>query len=159
MVRKLVIIRDETLRDGAQQPGINLTSYDRIKLALISAEILNSSSNLVNNQIDLGMPESSQRLLNTIRETTSLLKNYKGIDFFVTGRAIEKSIDIMSDSLRDVEEERKIIAPFIGISRMHRKKLGLTPKDIIRKIKDSIQYAQKNVKRIHFPLEGGYLAY
>ena len=75
MNKRLIVIRDETLRDGAQQPGINLTSKDRYEIAFLSAEILNSSSNTKNNQIDLGMPEVSEKLLKNLRSMSFFPKS------------------------------------------------------------------------------------
>ncbi|OGM26259.1 hypothetical protein A2627_04225 [Candidatus Woesebacteria bacterium RIFCSPHIGHO2_01_FULL_39_28] len=160
MNKRLIVIRDETLRDGAQQPGINLTSKDRYEIAFLSAEILNSSSNTKNNQIDLGMPEVSEKLLKNLKDTSkAIVKKYNGIDLFVTGRATKDAIDAMCDSLNDIPTSRKIIAPFLGISQTHREKLGLTKKEVLLKIKDAVEYSKKYITRIHFPLEAGFYAY
>ncbi len=159
MKKRLITIRDETLRDGAQQPRINISLEDRINIALCSAELLDSSDSQFRNQIDLGMPETSFEMLKTIQKTVDLLKERIGLDFFVTGRATKDSIDLMIKSLRNLPFEKKIIAPFIGISKLHRKKLGLSKKDLLLKITDIIKYSKGLSERIHFPLEGGYLAY
>lgn len=156
---KQLIIRDETLRDGLQSVGINLTKKDKIKIALLSAQVLrNKSRASFNNQIDLGMPETSNFQFQTIKEMAAELRKFK-IDLFVTGGSREKAIKEMADSLKSVPEGRKIIAPFLGVSNLHRKKIGLTKLQAIKRAVEMVEFAQQYCSRIHFPLEGGYYAY
>lgn len=159
MALRHILVRDETLRDGAQQPGVNLTSKDRIEIALLVAEVLNSSVPTYRNQIDLGMPEVGDVSKTTIQQCVSVLKGFKGLDLFVTGRATKDAIDSMYESLKEADEEKRIIAPFIGISKSHREKLNLSKEQVLAKIDEALKYACSKVKRIHFPLEGGYYAY
>ena len=157
--RKNVVVRDETLRDGAQQPGINLTFDDRKALAMMSAELLNVPGSPVCNQIDLGMPEISAKMRVFIRNLSVLLKKFERIDLFVTGRSTEQSLEDMMYSLEPVPEERRIIAPFIGVSTKHRRKMSMNKRDVLRNVKKTMGAAMKYNARIHFPLEGGYNAY
>ncbi len=157
-LRKLVI-RDETLRDGLQTSGVNLTKKDKLEIVLLSAQILdNKNKSRPNNQIDLGMPEVSNFHLETIKEMATELKGSK-IDLFVTGTSREKAIEKMAKSLETIPEERKIIAPFLGISYFHRKKMSLTKLQTIKEAIKMVEFAQQFCSRIHFPLEGGYYAY
>ncbi len=156
---RTIIIRDETLRDGLQQPGINISDSNKLKVAHLSAELLDTGNNILNNQIDLGMPEVSTNNFKLIKNITHSLKEFRGVDFFVTGRSTEAAVAAMIDSLAEVEDSRRIIAPFIGISKLHREKLGFSQKDVLRQIKQTINHSLKYTKRIHFPLEGGYYAY
>ena len=159
MRRRTIIVRDETLRDGSQQVGIDLSNKDRLELSYLIAQVLNSPQSVPNNQIDLGMPEVSKSLFTSVREISEALSALKGIDFFVTGRSTKASIDIMCDALSKVSAGRKVVAPFIGISKLHRRKLGMSEKDVLKRIIDVVSYSKKYIKRIHFPLEGGYYAY
>ncbi|MCX7928616.1 MAG: LeuA family protein [Patescibacteria group bacterium] len=153
---RFICVRDETLRDGSQQPGINLNSDQRRKLALISALLLKTPTDEFRNQIDLGMPETSNPMLETILQISREILCISNVDIFVTGRSTRKAIDTMCESLREVPEEKRIIAPFIGISEEHRTKLGLSKVEILEKIEREISYAINCTCRVHFPLEGGY---
>jgi 2-isopropylmalate synthase len=156
-----ICIRDETLRDGIQTRGINLTRKDKLGVAIISAQILGTSNNKnhnFSNQIDLGMPEISNFQLKTIRLITQELEPYN-IAFFVTGTSTEKALETMAKSLEKVVEKRKIIAPFLGISYLHRQKLGLTKLQTLKRAIKMVELAKTYCSRINFPLEGGYYAY
>lgn len=156
--RRLIVIRDETLRDGTQQKDLHLTQKDRLNIALLSAQILTSKNRSFRNQIDLGMPEASYYILKSIQKIVGLLKN-NNLDFFVTGTSRKKAIQAMVKSLEAVPDSRKIIAPFLGISYLHRQKLGLTKEQAIQKAIEVVKYSKLFCSRIHFPLEGGYYAY
>jgi len=137
-----IIIRDETLREGTQQAKIDLTQKDRLKIALLSTQLLESSDSKFRNQIDLGMPEASSFLLQTIKKTAAELQNYN-IDVFVTGTARKKAIQAMSKALEILPDHKKIIAPFLGISQLHREKLGLTKLQTLKKALEVVKFAKQ----------------
>ncbi|MEM5810984.1 MAG: LeuA family protein [Candidatus Aenigmatarchaeota archaeon] len=158
---RFVSFRDETLRDGIQQPGINLSERQKIEIAMLSARLLRTFSADHRNQIDLGMPEVSQKAKEVIIAIADeIIKNSdSNVDLFVTGRSTPDAIESMCEALHNVPSQRRIIAPFIGISSAHREKLGLSKFGLIQKIESLLINLTNQNNRIHFPLEGGYDAY
>jgi 2-isopropylmalate synthase len=142
--KPVVHISDTTLRDGAQMPGIRLTTKDRVDIAaaLAAAGV---------HSIDCGFPASGPREIESIQAVTHRVK---GPVLSALSRTLNSDIDLAAEALSDVPVTKRGITLFIGTSplhRAHKHEMGET--EIIRTACKAIEYAAKQFQIISFGAE------
>lgn len=141
-MKNRVYIFDTTLRDGEQVPGCQLTTLEKIKVA-IELELLGVDV------IEAGFPISSPGDFNSVVEMSKAVSN--PIICALT-RAVEGDINVAAESLKYAK--RKRIHTGIGASDFHIKhKFNSTRELILERAVAATKYAKKLVEDIEFYCE------
>ncbi len=137
-----IYIFDTTLRDGEQVPGCQLTTSEKVEIAL-RLEALGVDV------IEAGFPISSP---GDFESVVALSKAVKEPIICALTRANTKDIDVAAESLKYAKRPR--IHTGIGASDMHIKyKFNSTREDILQRGVDAVKYAKKFVEDIEFYAE------
>jgi len=137
-----IYIFDTTLRDGEQVPGCQLTTSEKVEIAL-RLEALGVDV------IEAGFPVSSP---GDFQSVVALSKAVTEPIICALTRANKNDIDVAADSLKFAKRPR--IHTGIGASDMHIKyKFNSTRKDILQRGVDAVKYAKKYVEDIEFYAE------
>lgn len=137
-----VFIFDTTLRDGEQVPGCQLTTLEKIKVA-IELELLGVDV------IEAGFPVSSPGDFNSVVEISKAVST--PIICALT-RAVEGDINAAVDSLKYAKNKR--IHTGIGSSDFHiLHKFNSTREEILKRGVAAVKYAKKSVEDIEFYCE------
>ncbi|HTN19288.1 MAG TPA: 2-isopropylmalate synthase [Pelobium sp.] len=137
-----IYIFDTTLRDGEQVPGCQLTTSEKIEIAL-RLEALGVDV------IEAGFPISSP---GDFESVVALSKAVKEPIICALTRANTKDIDAAVESLKYAKRPR--IHTGIGSSDMHIKyKFNSTREDILQRGVDAVKYAKRFVEDIEFYAE------
>ncbi len=137
-----IYIFDTTLRDGEQVPGCQLTTSEKIEIAL-RLEALGVDV------IEAGFPVSSP---GDFQSVVALSKALTDPIICALTRANKNDIDIAAESLKYAKRPR--IHTGIGASDMHIKyKFKSTREDILQRGVDAVKYAKQFVEDIEFYAE------
>jgi 2-isopropylmalate synthase len=137
-----IYIFDTTLRDGEQVPGCQLTTSEKVEIAL-RLEALGVDV------IEAGFPVSSP---GDFQSVIALSKAVTEPIICALTRANKNDIDVAADSLKFAKRPR--IHTGIGASDMHIKyKFNSTREDILQRGVDAVKYAKKYVEDIEFYAE------
>lgn len=137
-----IYIFDTTLRDGEQVPGCQLTTSEKIEIAL-RLEALGVDV------IEAGFPISSP---GDFESVVALSKAVTEPIICALTRANTKDIDCAVESLKHAKRPR--IHTGIGSSDMHIKyKFNSTREDILQRGVDAVKYAKRFVEDIEFYAE------
>nr|WP_294894650.1 2-isopropylmalate synthase [uncultured Pedobacter sp.] len=137
-----IYIFDTTLRDGEQVPGCQLTTSEKIEIAL-RLEALGVDV------IEAGFPISSP---GDFESVVALSKAVKEPIICALTRANTKDIDAAVESLKHAKRPR--IHTGIGSSDMHIKyKFNSTREEILQRGVDAVKYAKRFVEDIEFYAE------
>lgn len=135
-------IFDTTLRDGEQVPGCQLSTKEKIDIAL-------DLEKLGVDIIEAGFPVSSPGDFQSVVELSRALK--EPIICALT-RAHKKDIDVAAESLKEAKRSR--IHTGIGSSDMHIKyKFNSTREEILERAVEAVKYAKKYVEDVEFYAE------
>lgn len=135
-------IFDTTLRDGEQVPGCQLSTKEKIDIAL-------DLEKLGVDIIEAGFPVSSPGDFQSVVELSRALK--EPIICALT-RANKKDIDVAAESLKEAKRSR--IHTGIGSSDMHIKhKFNSTREEILERAIEAVKYAKKYVEDVEFYAE------
>ena len=133
-------IFDTTLRDGHQGTGSNMTISEKIKIA----------KNLEEMGVDIieaGFPASSKKEYESVKKISKIIKNSK---ICALARHNTKDIDLAIDAIG----KKNRLHIFIPTSDIHIKyKLNLDRKHILKKIKETLQYAKTKISDIEWSSE------
>ena len=137
-----VYVFDTTLRDGEQVPGCQLNTVEKIEVAK-ALELLGVDI------IEAGFPISSPGDFKSVEEISKAVKNPV---ICALTRAVQKDIDVASDSLKYAK--RKRIHTGIGTSYYHiHYKLNSNPEEILERAVEAVKYAKKYVEDVEFYAE------
>ncbi len=137
-----VYVFDTTLRDGEQVPGCQLNTVEKIEVAK-ALELLGVDI------IEAGFPISSPGDFKSVEEISKAVKNPV---ICALTRAVQKDIDVASDSLKYAK--RKRIHTGIGTSYYHiHYKLNSNPDEILERAVEAVKYAKKYVEDVEFYAE------
>lgn len=142
--KPFVLISDTTLRDGAQMPGIRLSTQDRVDIAaaLAAAGV---------HSIDCGFPAAGPREIAAIQ---AVARRVKGPILSALSRTLKSDIDLAAEALADVPVTKRGITLFIGTSPLHRDhKHEMTKAQILRTACNAVDYATKQFQVISFGAE------
>ncbi|GAK03164.1 LOW QUALITY PROTEIN: 2-isopropylmalate synthase [Geomicrobium sp. JCM 19037] len=133
---------DTTLRDGEQQPGLNLNRDEKL-------EIAKQLDRLGVDIIEAGFPASNEATFYSVKQIAETVKNST-----VTGlsRVKKQDIDIAYDALKNTAAPR--IHLFIATSDVHIKhKLFMTQDEVLASAVEAVKYAKTLFKTVQFSAE------
>ncbi len=137
-----IYIFDTTLRDGEQVPGCQLTTSEKIEIAIELQE-------LGVDVIEAGFPVSSPGDFNSVVE---LSKTVKDVIICALTRANENDIKVAAEALQYAKRGR--IHTGIGASDMHIKyKFNSTREEILERAVSAVKYAKSFVEDVEFYAE------
>ena len=137
-----IFVFDTTLRDGEQVPGCQLTSTEKIEIAL-RLEALGVDV------IEAGFPVSSP---GDFESVIALSKAVKEPIICALTRANKKDIEVAAESLKYAKQPR--IHTGIGASDMHiQYKFNSTREEILKRGVEAVKYAKTFVEDIEFYAE------
>ncbi len=137
-----IYIFDTTLRDGEQVPGCQLTTAEKVEIA-VELEALGVDI------IEAGFPISSPGDFQSVVEISKAVKNPT---ICALTRANKNDIDVAVEALKFAKHPR--IHTGIGASDMHIKyKFNSTREDILAKGVEAVRYAKKFVEDVEFYAE------
>lgn len=137
-----VYIFDTTLRDGEQVPGCQLSTKEKVMVAM-------ELDKLGVDIIEAGFPVSSPGDFKSVVEVSKAVKNAT-----VCGltRAVQNDIDVAADALKHAKRPR--IHTGIGASDIHIKyKFNSNYDDILERGVAAVKYAKKYVEDVEFYAE------
>ncbi|MBN6186652.1 2-isopropylmalate synthase [Aneurinibacillus sp. BA2021] len=141
---RTIEIFDTTLRDGEQSPGVNLSSNEKLEIAL-------QLERLGVNRIEAGFAAASPGDLQSIRDIASRVKNSTIVSL---SRAHLQDIDKAWEALRGAESA--CLHTFIATSPIHRKhKLNMTKEQVIENAVAAVKHARKYFDLVEFSCEDG----
>src|SRR5690606_34047721 len=139
---RTVQIFDTTLRDGEQSPGVNLSTSEKVEIALQLEE-------LGVNSIEAGFAASSPGDFQSVQ---AVAKNVKGATVVSLSRSVEKDIEAAWEALK--EAESPCIHIFLATSPIHRKsKLRMSKEEILDNLDQAVRYAKRFVPKVEFSAE------
>ncbi len=139
---RTVQIFDTTLRDGEQSPGVNLSTSEKVEIALQLEE-------LGVNSIEAGFAASSPGDFQSVQ---AVAKNVKGATVVSLSRSVEKDIEAAWEALK--EAESPCIHIFLATSPIHRKyKLRMSKEEILENLDQAVRYAKRFVPKVEFSAE------
>lgn len=142
-MRKIEIF-DTTLRDGEQSPGVNLSTDEKVEIAL-------QLERLGVTRMEAGFAAASPGDLKSVQEIAKRVKNTTVVSL---ARSVQHDIDKAYEALRGAESP--CIHLFLATSPIHRKhKLNMTKEQVIENIVAAITYAKKYFSEIEFSPEDG----
>jgi isopropylmalate/homocitrate/citramalate synthase len=136
-----VHIWDETLREGAETPGVFLTYVEKVKLAKMLDEIGVTI-------ITVGHPSASEEEKNNIRRLAN--EGFQQATIAASARANKTEIDAC---LECGITEIPIFTPFNGLNLQYN--LKITKEQALNKTVEAIEYAKKHGAKADFVLEDG----
>jgi 2-isopropylmalate synthase len=139
MTSDRVFIFDTTLRDGEQVPGCQLSTPQKVEIAIQLEE-------LGVDVIEAGFPISSPE---DFRSVVAIADKVKSVTVCGLSRAVQKDIKTAAESLASAKYPR--IHTGIGTSDMHIKhKFNSTREKILEKAVASVKYAKSFVHDVEF---------
>lgn len=141
---RTIEVFDTTLRDGEQSPGVNLSSHEKLEIAL-------QLERLGINRIEAGFAAASPGDLKSIREIAAKVKNSTIVSL---SRSRTQDIDKAWEALRDAESA--CLHVFLATSPIHRKyKLNMTKEEVIENAVAAVKYGRKYFDMVEFSCEDG----
>ncbi|WCN38456.1 2-isopropylmalate synthase [Aneurinibacillus uraniidurans] len=141
---RTIEVFDTTLRDGEQSPGVNLSSHEKLEIAL-------QLERLGINRIEAGFAAASPGDLKSIREIAAKIKNSTIVSL---SRSRTQDIDKAWEALRDAESA--CLHVFLATSPIHRKyKLNMTKEEVIENAVAAVKYGRKYFDMVEFSCEDG----
>ena len=139
-----ITIFDTTLRDGEQAPGATMTIDQKLDIAKLLDK-------MKVNIIEAGFPASSENEFNAVKKISQILNFSK-----IAGLARANKNDIYAVHEATKNNKNRRLHTFISTSNIHMKyKLKMQPDDVLRAIKESIQYGKKYFDDIEWSCEDG----
>lgn len=139
---RTVMIFDTTLRDGEQSPGVNLSTREKVEIAI-------QLEKLGVNVIEAGFAASSKGDLNAVKEVAQVVKNASVCSL---SRAVKRDIDFAKEALQAAESP--YLHLFLATSPIHREyKLQMDKEQVKTRIREAITYAKKYFSQIEFSAE------
>lgn len=140
-MRKIEIF-DTTLRDGEQSPGVNLSTDEKIEIAL-------QLERLGVTRMEAGFAAASPGDLKSVQEVAKRIKHSTVVSL---SRSLESDIDKAWEALKDAESA--CLHVFLATSPIHRKhKLRMNKEQVIEQAVAAITYGKKYFSEIEFSAE------
>ncbi len=135
-------IFDTTLRDGEQSPGAAMSIEQKVKMAVMLER-------MGVDRIEAGFPVSSPIQYEAVERIGKTIRNSTVVGL---ARAVEGDIDAVDRALNECEN--RMLHLFIATSPLHRMfKLKMSKLEILRKLKETLQYAAERFDEIEFSAE------
>ncbi len=140
-MRKIEIF-DTTLRDGEQSPGVNLSTDEKIEIAL-------QLERLGVTRMEAGFAAASPGDLKSVQEVAKRIKHSTVVSL---SRSLESDIDKAWEALKDAESA--CLHVFLATSPIHRQhKLRMNKEQVIEQAVAAITYGKKYFSEIEFSAE------
>lgn len=137
-----IIIFDTTLRDGEQSPGASMSPEEKLRVAKQLAK-------LGVDVIEAGFPISSEGEFEAVK---AIAEEVKGPVICALARANRNDIDRAWEAVKGADRPR--IHTFIATSDIHlEKKLRMTRKEVLEKIREAVSYAKRYTEDVEFSPE------
>jgi 2-isopropylmalate synthase len=141
---RTVYFSDTTLRDGEQMPGASLNIEQKVRIARSVVEAGVAS-------LDAGFPACAQTEIAAIQRITSELP---ATSVSALARTLPQDIDKAFEALANSRPDKRSVSLFIGTSPLHRThKLRLSVGELIRVVRESIEYARQKFPLVAFSPE------
>ncbi|WP_126428059.1 2-isopropylmalate synthase [Brevibacillus marinus] len=139
---RTIEIFDTTLRDGEQSPGVNLSTNEKVEIAL-------QLEKLGVTRIEAGFAAASPGDLQSVAEVARRVKQATIVSL---ARSVEHDIDQAYQALRHAVNP--CIHVFIATSPIHRQyKLRLSKEEVVERAVAAVRYAKKYVHEVEFSAE------
>jgi len=140
--RRRIQVFDTTLRDGEQSPGIALQPHEK-------AEIAVQLERLGVDVVEAGFPAASPGDFEGVRAVAAALTRATVAAF---ARARREDVEAAVEALGGARRSRLHVV--LATSALHmEKKLGLTPKEVIERARDTVAHAATLVDEVEFCCE------
>ncbi|GAB7388561.1 2-isopropylmalate synthase [Bacillaceae bacterium] len=140
-MRKIEIF-DTTLRDGEQSPGVNLSTDEKVEIAL-------QLERLGVTRIEAGFAAASPGDLAAVREVARKVRNTTIVSL---SRSVQSDIDKSWEALR--EAESPCVHVFLATSPIHRQyKLRMSKEQVLETAVAAVKYAKRYFSQIEFSAE------
>jgi 2-isopropylmalate synthase len=142
MTMRTVQIFDTTLRDGEQSPGVNLSTEEKVEIAL-------QLERLGVNVIEAGFAASSPGDQSAVREVARVVTDASVASL---SRAVPQDIDAAWEALK--EAKQPAIHIFLATSPIHREyKLRKTKEQVLEQAAEAVRYAKRFFPVVEFSPE------
>jgi len=139
---RTIEIFDTTLRDGEQSPGVNLSTSEKVEIAL-QLEKLGVS------RMEAGFAAASPGDLHSVSEVSRRIKHATVVSL---ARAAQHDIDKAYEGIKPAQSA--CIHTFIATSPIHRQyKLRMSKEEVVERAVQAVTYAKKYVEQVQFSAE------
>ncbi len=139
---RTIEIFDTTLRDGEQSPGVNLSTSEKVEIAL-------QLEKLGVTRIEAGFAAASPGDLRSVAEVARRVKQATIVSL---ARSVQSDIDKAYEALRHAESA--CLHVFLATSPIHRQyKLRLTKEQVVERAVAAVSYGKKFFQEIEFSAE------
>lgn len=139
---RTIEIFDTTLRDGEQSPGVNISTNEKVEIAL-------QLEKLGVTRIEAGFAAASPGDQKSVAEVAKRVKNSTIVSL---ARAVKDDMDKAYEALRNAENASLHV--FLATSPIHREfKLNMSKEQVLQRAVEAVTYAKKYFKEVQFSAE------
>ena len=139
---RTIEIFDTTLRDGEQSPGVNISTNEKVEIAL-------QLEKLGVTRIEAGFPAASPGDLKSVAEVAKRVKNATIVGL---ARSVKNDMDKAYEALRNAENASLHV--FLATSPIHRQyKLNMSKEQVLERAVEAVTYAKKFFQEVQFSAE------
>lgn len=139
---RTIEIFDTTLRDGEQSPGVNISTNEKVEIAL-------QLEKLGVTRIEAGFAAASPGDQKSVAEVAKRVKNATIVSL---ARAVKDDMDKAYEALRNAENASLHV--FLATSPIHREfKLNMSKEQVLQRAVEAVTYAKKYFKEVQFSAE------
>jgi len=139
---RTIEIFDTTLRDGEQSPGVNISTNEKVEIAL-------QLEKLGVTRIEAGFAAASPGDQKSVAEVAKRVKNSTVVSL---ARAVKDDMDKAYEALRNAENASLHV--FLATSPIHREfKLNMSKEQVLQRAVEAVTYAKKYFKEVQFSAE------
>lgn len=139
---RTIEIFDTTLRDGEQSPGVNLSTNEKVEIAL-------QLEKLGITRIEAGFAAASPGDQRSVAEVARRIKQATVVSL---ARSVESDMDKAYEALRHAENA--CLHVFLATSPIHRQhKLRMTKEQVLEKAVAAVKYAKRYFQEVEFSAE------
>jgi len=139
---RTIEIFDTTLRDGEQSPGVNISTNEKVEIAL-------QLEKLGVNRIEAGFAAASPGDQKSVAEVAKRVKNSTIVSL---ARAVKDDMDKAYEALRDAQNASLHV--FLATSPIHRQyKLNMSKEQVLARAVEAVTYAKKYFTEVQFSAE------
>lgn len=139
---RTIEIFDTTLRDGEQSPGVNISTNEKVEIAL-------QLEKLGVTRIEAGFAAASPGDQKSVAEVAKRVKNSTIVSL---ARAVKDDMDKAYEALRNAENASLHV--FLATSPIHREfKLNMSKEQVLQRAVEAVTYAKQYFKEVQFSAE------
>ncbi|QRG69240.1 2-isopropylmalate synthase [Brevibacillus choshinensis] len=139
---RTIEIFDTTLRDGEQSPGVNISTNEKVEIAL-------QLEKLGVTRIEAGFAAASPGDQKSVAEVAKRVKNSTIVSL---ARAVKDDMDKAYEALRNAQNASLHV--FLATSPIHRQyKLNMSKEQVLERAVEAVTYAKKYFSEVQFSAE------